>query len=76
MKYLLVLLVVVIGLFALLGRSRRAPPPAQGMPAASPPPAAMLSCAHCGLHLPRDETVSDAAGRVYCGEAHRLAGPR
>lgn len=76
LKVLLVVLVVVVGLYALLGRSRREPPPVQGKPAARPPPAAMLSCAHCGVHLPRDETVADAAGHVYCGEAHRLAGPR
>lgn len=75
MKYLLVLLVVVVGLYALFGRSRRVPPPAPGKPQ-SQPPAAMLSCAHCGLHLPRDEAIADAAGRFYCGEAHRLAGPR
>ena len=75
-KYLLVLLVVGIGLYLLLGRARAVPPPDRGKPAARPPPAAMVSCAHCGVHLPRDETVSDSAGRVYCGEAHRLAGPR
>jgi uncharacterized protein len=36
----------------------------------------MLACAHCGVHLPGDETVRDEAGRAYCGDAHRLAGPR
>lgn len=78
MKYLLLLLVIGVGLYVLLGRSRKvAPPPAP--PAPAPPaaaPAPMLACAHCGVHLPRDESVVDAAGRAYCGEAHRLAGPR
>ena len=38
--------------------------------------AAMLACAQCGLHVPKAEALFDAAGRPYCGEAHRLAGPR
>ena len=86
MKYLLVLLVVAIGLFALFGRGRgrrtSTPdkaepevPPARPAPAAASP-APMLACAHCGVHLPRDDAAMDAAGRGYCGEAHRLAGPR
>jgi uncharacterized protein len=38
--------------------------------------APMLACSHCGLHLPKTEAVFDAEGRPFCGEAHRLAGPR
>lgn len=34
----------------------------------------MRQCAHCGVHLPASESVS-AAGRDYCSEAHRDAGP-
>ncbi len=26
--------------------------------------------------VPRDDTVVDAAGRAFCSDAHRLAGPR
>jgi uncharacterized protein len=80
MKYLLLLLVVGIALFALFGRGRKkAIPPETATPARPDPPAAaapMLACAHCGVHLPRDDAVLDAAGRGYCGDAHRLAGPR
>jgi uncharacterized protein len=32
----------------------------------------MLSCAHCGLHLPRDEALPGRGG-VFCSEAHRSA---
>ena len=39
-------------------------------------PALMLACAHCGVHLPQADALTDAAGRPFCGEAHRLAGPR
>lgn len=80
MKYLLVLLVVGIGLWALFGRSRRqagpptAPPPQK--PAEATELVPMLTCAHCGVHLPREDAVLDAGGRAYCGDAHRLAGPR
>jgi len=35
----------------------------------------MVECAHCGLHLPQGEAVFDGA-TPYCGEPHRLAGPR
>lgn len=80
MKYLLVLLVVVIGVFALMGRSRRPPATPDAKPAkpgrSEPAPATMLACAHCGLHLPGDEAHRDAEGRAFCSDAHRLAGPR
>lgn len=77
MKYLLVLLVVGIGLWALFGRGRRpAEPPPSPKPRGPAVPAPMLACAHCGVHLPRDDALLDAGGRAYCGDAHRLAGPR
>ena len=36
----------------------------------------MVACAHCGVHLPRPDAMFDADGRVFCSDAHRLAGPR
>ena len=76
MKYLLVLLVVVVGLWLLAGRrgSRADPPLAkkQRPPVASPD---MVACAHCGMHVPAPEALRDAAGRPFCEEAHRVAGP-
>lgn len=35
----------------------------------------LVACAHCGVNLPATEAL-EAAGRHYCGEAHRRAGPR
>jgi len=32
----------------------------------------MVSCAHCGIHLPRDEAVAGTRG-LYCSSAHRSA---
>ena len=77
MKYLLVLLVVVVGVW-LLTRGRATPPPGgtRRRPRGPAAPPTMVACAHCGVHLPGTEAVSDAAGRPFCSDAHRLAGPR
>ncbi len=80
MKYLLVLIVVGVALW-LINARRRMPPPGGGGgrtrgPAPPPRPQAMLACVHCGVHVPQGDVVADAAGRPYCSEAHRLAGPR
>lgn len=32
----------------------------------------MVRCAHCGLHLPKRESVAEE-GKFYCGDAHRRA---
>ncbi|NRF66667.1 hypothetical protein HLB44_06700 [Aquincola sp. S2] len=77
MKYLLVLLVIGIGLWMVTRRLRRPAPPKPQAPAEPkvPAPAAMVECAHCGLHLPAADAVLEGR-HVYCGEAHRLLGPR
>jgi len=74
MKYLVLLGVLVLA-WVLFFKGRRKPPPVRP-PAGAPRVAAMLACTHCGLHVPKAEALFDAAGRPYCGEAHRLAGPR
>ena len=38
---------------------------------ASSPVEEMVACAHCGLHFPASEAVTDYAGTIYCGEDHR-----
>ena len=66
---------VVVLAWVLFFKGRRKRPPvdrAKDMAQAAP----MLACSHCGLHLPKTEAVFDAEGRPFCGEAHRLAGPR
>ena len=76
MKLLLLLLVigVVAWLLTTRGRSAVAPPKPKRPPAA-PETATMVVCVHCAVHLPRGEALTDAAGRLYCSAAHRLAGP-
>lgn len=76
MKYLL--LIAVIGLvFFMLGlkSSGRAAPPPGPRPPAPPPPAApqdIVSCQHCGLHVPRGEAFPGRGG-LFCSAAHRAA---
>jgi uncharacterized protein len=75
-KYLILLLVLVVAA-AWLWRGRRRDRSASG-PAERPAQGAatMVACAHCGVHLPQPEALFDAAGRPYCSDAHRVAGPR
>jgi uncharacterized protein len=88
MKYLLLLLVVGVAAWVFVSRRRgpgglgSKPPPAppaspsakSQAPSASPPQ--MIACVHCGVHLPQADAQTDAVGRFFCSEAHRLAGPR
>ncbi|GAB1388924.1 MAG: hypothetical protein AMXMBFR78_00260 [Rubrivivax sp.] len=79
MKYLVLVLVVAVVVAAMLSRRRSrtgGPAGAKRSPGRGGQAVTMLACAHCGLHLPREDAVMDAAGRPYCGSAHRLAGPR
>ena len=40
----------------------------------------LVSCAHCGVHLPKNEAVAagdgEAAGAYFCSDDHRWPGPR
>ena len=70
MKILLFLVVVFVLLWLLRGATTR-----RRRGGAAPPPQApqeMIACAHCGVHLPRDEALPGRGG-VFCGDAHRAA---
>lgn len=77
MKYLLVLAVVLVA-FWIWRNNRRIDQddpasPAKKPPAAPPrvaPPADMVACRHCGLHLPGPEALKGKQG-VYCSTEHR-----
>jgi uncharacterized protein len=73
MKFFLFLVAVFVLFWLLRGAlnrrgggaaARRAPP--------SKAPQEMIACAHCGVHLPRDEALPGRGG-VFCGDAHRTA---
>ncbi len=79
-KILVVVLVVGLVLWLMFGRRRGAEEPTDEAPVrprkrrrgrAQP----LLACARCGVQLPRTEALMDAAGQVYCSQAHRQAGP-
>lgn len=78
MKFLLLLALVAVAGWLFFGRRRppATPPQDPARPAVRQGSEPMLVCAHCGVHLPQAEALTDAAGRPYCTEAHRLQGPR
>lgn len=80
MKYLVLIALLAVVYMAWRGKrlgggsapnpaSRRAAPP-DGKGAAPGTPHEMVSCAACGLHLPRDEAVAGSGG-LYCSRQHR-----
>ena len=71
-KIILFLVAVFVLLWLLRGGASRRSPPASSGPRATAAPQAMLACAQCGVHLPRDEALPGRGG-VFCGDAHRTA---
>lgn len=85
MKWLLWALLLGGAIWLLRGARVRSETPAgqprgpQPSPAgAAQPPAKggsreIVPCAHCGVHLPRDEAVTGPDGRtLFCSESHRI----
>jgi uncharacterized protein len=71
MKYLLILLLVLVVIWAVKrGRAPKPPQPSQNPEPSSP--SEMVTCAHCGIHLPQEEAVSGQKG-LYCSTDHRAA---
>ena len=71
MKYLLILLLVLVVIWAVKRSRTPKPPPTQPNPEPSSP-SEMITCAHCGIHLPQEEAVSGQKG-LYCSTDHRAA---
>ena len=78
MKYLLVMAVVLVA-FYIWRNNRAADAQAQADPArtaqrkaAQPPaaPDAIITCRHCGVHLPSRDAVKGTLG-YYCGPEHQ-----
>lgn len=72
MRFLFILLIVILVIWfvkSLRRSTAQEPRREDDKPAGQQ---VMLACAHCGLHLPRDEALPGRGG-VFCGEAHRNA---
>jgi uncharacterized protein len=72
-RLILIVLVIVLVLWLLrraLAAGKKGAPP-------TPPGGAteLVSCAHCGVNLPKAEARS-AGGRHYCSEEHWRLGPK
>lgn len=73
MKYLIWFLLILLAIWV-IKRSRKSdtdtvsPPEKQPLAA----PSNMLTCLHCGIHLPQEEAVTGEQG-PYCSTEHRTA---
>lgn len=73
MKLALFLVAVVALVWLIRATVRRQVRPPVAKPEDPAHPAqAMLACAVCGVHMPRDEALPGRGG-VFCSEAHRAA---
>jgi uncharacterized protein len=74
MARLVVLIVLVVFAVWLVRRAIRA---TRRVDSGRTPPVQqdLVSCARCGMHLPRSE-AREAGGRLYCGEEHARLGAR
>ncbi|WP_374567830.1 PP0621 family protein [Ideonella sp.] len=75
-KWLLTIAIVVIALMLWFGKGRGGGASPGGARRRPPGPQPMVSCAHCGLHLPQPDAVEGEGGRHYCSAEHRRLGPR
>lgn len=69
LKYLLLIALAVVVWSVWQKRARSG----QETPRREVPPERMVTCAHCGVHMPLSDSVA-AGGRYYCCEAHRQTG--
>jgi uncharacterized protein len=74
MKFVLFVLALLLLLWLIKRTLAPRRPPAPPRPEAARDPSGaplpMVTCAVCGLHLPRHESLPGRGG-VFCGEAHR-----
>ncbi len=53
------------------GRTTRSPAPPDTKRQTSPSPDTIVSCVHCGLHVPEAEALRNARQQPFCSAAHR-----
>ncbi len=73
LKILIIAVAIALLLWLLFGRKERSgKPPRSVKPGPLGGPEEMVSCAHCGVNLPRSEALA-ARSLHYCTPAHRDA---
>ena len=75
MGRLLVLVLFVVVAVWLIRRALRGPARRPDLQARPQTQGELVSCARCGMHLPRGEARS-AGERLYCSEEHARLGPQ
>jgi len=76
MTKLLILLAAVVAIVWLLRRALAGPRKGEAPPQEpGEPKGDLVSCAHCGVNLPKAESRS-VGGLHYCSEEHWRRGPR
>lgn len=65
MKYLVLLLIVLGGIWWIRQQRKPGPPSTK-----QSGPQVMVPCAHCGTHVPEEDVIRGAQG-LYCSAAHR-----
>ncbi|HXM82197.1 MAG TPA: PP0621 family protein [Burkholderiales bacterium] len=73
MGKLIVLVLLVVVAVWLVRRALRSGQHA-GVDSKPPVHGDLVSCAHCGVHVPRSE-AREAGGGLYCSEDHARLGP-
>jgi uncharacterized protein len=68
MSRLFLLMGIAVVVYLLIKSYRKNPPPQQDNQAAED----MVRCAHCGVHLPKSESIL-AGGNFFCCAEHRNA---
>lgn len=76
MKYLLVALVVIIAVGIWRSNRRKAATPAPKPRPKLQQPEDMVTCAHCGVHLPSSDAITSPDRTPYCSTDHRHLGTR
>ena len=72
MRILLVIVLVVVVVWA-IRRALRSMASRDSAAERPPLPGELVSCARCGLHLPRTE-ARELGGRLFCSEEHARLG--
>ena len=75
MGKILLVVVVIVAVYFIVRAYTRALAAKQQLDSEQKPAEDMVQCAHCGVHLPRDDSVA-GGGRFFCSTEHRqLHGP-